>query len=594
MDFVKAFKDLSDKFKGKKKATPKKTTQQDVAEDGTEVIDVDLGVDVDENINIVDDTMENIDEVVDSTEDFNFNQNQKKKKSLKEHIEALNFDSEFFKKHKIKIIAGVLSIFTLLGLLIAKPYLLDFYKNYTKTNTQVKTSSNVQSQQKQQTQPMKVQEPMPMNNMPLDEKKNEDDLLKQYKNAPEQKNSDKELLNQFKNEPTPVVNENQNGSNITQPSIKDGFNGVNASLEGLKNKPLVDKSTDDLSIKTNTSSSNAIKQIASQQPDKQERQVDVMNNTLKAEAKSLLNAETRETSLESAMIKEDLKNNQHIQNSLNLMNKGRDVSNIDAYTLVSEDFTKLEEYEKLIDKRQQFMAKMSTYLKQRQEYIETLKAFENITSVNSQETQNKKIKEQVLSETNEVIAALNTQINSLNGKISSMEKEQVMKTKVKEPEINPEEARKRQEAKSHEEEGLLLKRELEENLKNINIFKMNNNLIIVVNSEDQDMIYKEGDFFGSGFRIKEITESVISFEKDGRVYYHNLANSLKQKAFTKVTVKLPGQVKEDLNYDEKELKKGADEISSTSSVKEYQTAEDKKKAYADKLLNSKTTSSTKK
>lgn len=586
MDFVKLYKELSEKFRNKK--TPSKKEEKKVVnnEDDNEIIDISFNGEDEALLNennletdVVDNVAENIDE-------FTFDNNNKKK-SLKERIESINIDSAFFKTHKKKIIGGSVLLISLLGVIIAKPYLMEFYKNYNQTNSTLKAPTSTKPVVQPAKQP--IQQQINTQQAQLDEKKTDEDLLKQFKNnAPEQKNSDEDLLKQFKNSPeqnsTPSVNKEQN-SNNSNKDLKDSFNGVSASLESLK-KSQVDKTTDELDIKTNPSNTTKQLPIVNNQP-KEVRQVDVINNSLKQEAKNLLKNEERETSLEGAMIKEDLKNNKHIENSLGLMNKGRDMGNIDAYTLVSEDFTKLEEYEKLIDKRQVFMAKMSAYLKQRQEYIDTLKAFENITSVNSQETQNKKIKEQVLSETNEVIAALNNQINGLNSKITSMEKEQIMKTKVKEPEVNPEEAKKRQEAKSHEEEGLLLKRELEENLKNINIFKMNNNLIIVVNSEDQDMIYKEGDFFGSGFRIKEITESVISFEKDGRVYYHTIANALKQKAFTKVTVKLPGQVKEDLNYDEKDVKKGSsDEV---SSVKEYQTSEDKKKAYADKLLNSKTT-----
>jgi len=371
---------------------------------------------------------------------------------------------------------------------------------------------------------------------------------------------------------TPVVNtqkEAQN-TNLFAELKKENENNVQKPVINTPNeqKPVTNVQPEQKVFQPQIKEENT--QIANaQQPNKK-----IDPNMLLKEISSKKDQEITEKTLFNEVKKdEDLLNKEYLPILTKEPNEKKDV-----YSLTAEELMKLNEMDELLNKKQAYMEKVTKYLDKKQKYLQALKTFDDFSDdmknekkKNSEEEMKKELEGKI----KHLETLLNTKVQDLNQNIDKISnKNTVTPTEKGEPVLIVD---KKEEMKKQNNTSI------QTFFKGGQIFSMNGEFIVVLNSNGNDIVYKKGEIILNEFLISDVTDAVVTLEKDNQLYFHNVKSNIGADTFSKVIVKMPMMI--DNSSEEGTFNKTLDKKSTAANTKQYQTQEEKKKEEAKQFFN---------
>lgn len=263
----------------------------------------------------------------------------------------------------------------------------------------------------------------------------------------------------------------------------------------------------------------------------------------------------------------------------------------DVFSLTDEELQKLNEMDEYLSKKEQYMEKVTKYLDKKQKYFNALKTFDDFNKqMNNEqlEKQQKGLKTEMEEKMKSEVTVLRNEIKQLNATMAQMKTQPVVTedSKIEQEKIKQTKI---------EEQKNVHKNDIATFFQKGQIFSMNNEYIVAVESENGETVYKKGEIILGGFIISDVTDSIVTLEKDNQLYFHNIKNSLAKDSYSQVIVQMPAMYsnmdKEDALND-KLAKKANDATknsktgkNSTTGVPEYKTPEERKKEEAQIFFN---------
>lgn len=250
----------------------------------------------------------------------------------------------------------------------------------------------------------------------------------------------------------------------------------------------------------------------------------------------------------------------------------------DVYSLTAEELMKLNEMDELLNKKQVYMEKVTKYLDKKQKYLQALKTFDDFSDdMKNEKKKNSEdeMKKELEGKIKHLEILLNTKVQDLNqniDKISNKSTTQVEKSNEQITLINKKEEVKKQNNTN-----------IQTFFKGGQIFSMNGEFIVVLNNNSNDIIYKKGEIILGEFLISDITDAIVTLEKDNQLYFHNVKSNIGADTFSKVVVKMP--VMFDNSSEETTFNKSLEKKSTATDTKQYKTQEEKKKEEAKQFFN---------
>jgi len=243
----------------------------------------------------------------------------------------------------------------------------------------------------------------------------------------------------------------------------------------------------------------------------------------------------------------------------------------DIYALTNEELIKLDQMDSFLNKKQNYMEKVSKYLDKKQKYLTALKTFDDFNKQIKKEQQikaEKTLRTEMNEKFNHLEKLFSNKFKTIKTNITNLKKSEVT-TVVDNKQVNIQQ----------KEIKTLNQKNIGEFFKKGQIFSMNNEYIIAIDDNGLETVYKTNDIVLNGFIITNITSTIVTLEKDNKIYFYNLKNRIHNQSFDKIVIKMPAM------FDNFKEKKVTNNKSKNNEVKKYQTPEERQKAKAKRFFN---------